>query len=43
MSRKRRNEREFASQIAKECNITPRQAKKRYVTRAKDMSFMDNW
>ena len=43
MSRYTRIEREMAKQIAKEENISMKQAKKRYVTKAKDMDFIDNW
>jgi len=41
MSRKNRTEKEFAQRIAKEHNITTRQVKKRFVTKSRDMDFLN--
>lgn len=41
MSRKTRMEKEMAQAIAKTQGISAKQAKKRYVTRPKDMDFLN--
>ena len=41
MSRNTRIEKELAKKIAKQNNISVNQAKKRYVTKLKDMNFLN--
>lgn len=41
MSQWTRREKETAKRIAKEQNITIKQAKKKYVTKPKDMDFLN--
>jgi hypothetical protein len=41
MSRKTRIEKEFAWAVAKRHGISKKQAKKKYVTKIKDMGFLD--
>lgn len=41
MSRYTRHEKEFGKRIAQENNITFKQAKKKYVTKVKDMDFLN--
>ena len=43
MSQARRSEKTLLSTIAKAKGISKKKAKKRYVTKSKEMSFLDNW